>query len=56
LVNEEGAKLQAVTPIDVQASAREILRTDNCTTLYYRAQPRLMAPATADSVEAATAE
>ncbi|MBO0358403.1 insulinase family protein [Hymenobacter sp. BT186] len=56
LVNEEGAKLQAVTPTDVQVSAREILRPDNCTTLYYRAQPRLTAPATADPVEAATAE
>ena len=56
LVNEEGAKLQAVTPTDVQAAAREILRPDNCTTLYYRAQPRLAVPAPADAVEVATAE
>ncbi len=35
-VNEEAAQLQAVTPTEVQASARQILRKENCSTLYYR--------------------
>ncbi|WP_019946958.1 M16 family metallopeptidase [Hymenobacter aerophilus] len=39
LVNEESAKIQAVTPAQVQAAAREVLRPDNCSTLYYRATP-----------------
>jgi zinc protease len=55
LVNEEGAKLQAVTPTDVQSAAREILRPDNCTTLYYRAQPRLAVPVSADAASVAAA-
>ncbi|HEX8429288.1 pitrilysin family protein [Hymenobacter sp.] len=38
LVNEESARLQAVTPTDLQAAAREVMRPDNCSTLYYRAQ------------------
>jgi predicted Zn-dependent peptidase len=37
-VNQESAKIQAVTPAQVQAEARAILRPDNCSTLYYRAQ------------------
>ena len=39
LVNQESAKVQAVTPAQVLAAAREVLRPDNCSTLYYRAQP-----------------
>lgn len=35
-VNEEAALIQAVTPADVQAMARQVLRKDNCSTLYYR--------------------
>ena len=35
-VNEEAAQLQAVTADDIQAMARQILRKDNCSTLYYR--------------------
>ncbi|MCA8833107.1 M16 family metallopeptidase [Hymenobacter pini] len=38
LVNEESAKVQAVTPAQVLEAAREILRPTNCSTLYYRAQ------------------
>lgn len=38
LVNQESARVQAVTPALVQAAAREVLRPDNCSTLYYRAQ------------------
>jgi predicted Zn-dependent peptidase len=53
LVNEEGAKLQAVTPTDVQAAAREILRPDNCTTLYYRAQALAATPAVMEDTVAA---
>ncbi|SHJ41749.1 Predicted Zn-dependent peptidase [Hymenobacter daecheongensis DSM 21074] len=37
LVNEESAKVQAVTPAAILAAAREVLRPDNCSTLYYRA-------------------
>jgi predicted Zn-dependent peptidase len=40
LVNEESAKVQAVTPELVRAAAQEVLRPDNCSTLYYRAQPK----------------
>jgi zinc protease len=44
LINQESARLQAVTPADVRTAAREVLRPDNCSTLYYRAQPRAEAP------------
>ena len=37
LVNEDSARVQAVTTADLRAAAREILRPDNCSTLYYRA-------------------
>jgi predicted Zn-dependent peptidase len=40
MVNEESARLQAVTPADLQVAAREVLRPDNCSTLYYRAQAK----------------
>ena len=54
LVNEESARLQAVTPAAIQAAAREVLRPDNCSTLYYRAQHReavpVMAEAEADDI------
>lgn len=36
LVNKEAEQIQAVTPGEVQAMARQILRKDNCSTLYYR--------------------
>lgn len=39
LVNEESARIQAVTTAQVQAAAREVLRPENCSTLYYRATP-----------------
>ena len=38
LVNQEAAGIQAVTPDAVQAMARQVLRKDNCSTLYYRRQ------------------
>jgi len=50
LVNEESAKVQAVTPEAVLAAAQEVLRPTNCSTLYYRAQPK-MAAATLAAVE-----
>ncbi|UOR04928.1 insulinase family protein [Hymenobacter aerilatus] len=40
LVNQESAKVQAVTPEAVLAAAQDVLRPDNCSTLYYRAQPK----------------
>lgn len=40
LVNEESARIQAVTPEHVLEAAREILRPENSSTLYYRAQPK----------------
>ena len=36
LVNQEAAKIQSVTPDSVQTLARQILRPDNSSTLYYR--------------------
>jgi zinc protease len=36
LVNKESELIQAVTADDVQKIARQILRKDNCSTLYYR--------------------
>ncbi len=36
LVNKESELIQAVTADDVQTMARQILRKDNCSTLYYR--------------------
>ncbi|GAB3896339.1 M16 family metallopeptidase [Spirosoma agri] len=36
LVNQEAALIQSVNPDDVQASAREVLRKENSSTLYYR--------------------
>lgn len=35
-VNQEAALIQAVTPDSIQAMARQVLRKDNCSTLYYR--------------------
>ncbi|MFD2786157.1 M16 family metallopeptidase [Hymenobacter rubripertinctus] len=39
LVNQESTKVQAVTTAQVLEAAREVLRPENCSTLYYRAQP-----------------
>ncbi|QMW01310.1 M16 family metallopeptidase [Spirosoma foliorum] len=36
LVNQEAAQIQAVTSDDIQAVAQQVLRKDNCSTLYYR--------------------
>jgi predicted Zn-dependent peptidase len=36
LVNQEADKIQAVTPESLQASARQVLRPENSSTLYYR--------------------
>ncbi|GAB3736996.1 pitrilysin family protein [Spirosoma lituiforme] len=36
LVNQEAAQIQAVTPDGIQTMARQVLRKDNCSTLYYR--------------------
>jgi predicted Zn-dependent peptidase len=36
MVNEEAAKIQAITPDSLQAMAKDILRKDNCSTMYYR--------------------
>jgi predicted Zn-dependent peptidase len=36
LVNEEAALIQAVTPDDIQTAAQQVLRKENCSTLYYR--------------------
>ena len=38
LVNKEAEQIQAVTPDDIQAMAKQVLRKDNCSTLYYRRQ------------------
>ncbi|WP_139925362.1 pitrilysin family protein [Hymenobacter sp. DG01] len=55
LVNQESARVQAITPAQVQAAAREVLRPDNCSTLYYRAQEAAAAPAS-EPVLAAVAQ
>jgi len=36
LVNQEAAKIQAVTSNNIQTMARQILRPENSSTLYYR--------------------
>ena len=36
LVNQEAEKIQSITPGDIQAMARQVLRKENCSTLYYR--------------------
>ncbi|TGE21556.1 insulinase family protein [Hymenobacter aquaticus] len=53
LVNQESARVQAVTPQGLLAMAQDILRPENSTTLYYRAQPTVATPelATTDAVE-----
>ncbi|WP_375435729.1 M16 family metallopeptidase [uncultured Hymenobacter sp.] len=53
MVNEESARLQAVTPADLQAAAREVLRPDNCSTLYYRAQGKAVVPEPAEAAVSA---
>lgn len=40
LVNEELGIIQSVTSEDLNISAREILREENCTTLYYKAKAK----------------
>ncbi|WP_026463401.1 M16 family metallopeptidase [Adhaeribacter aquaticus] len=41
LVNQEGEKVQAVTAEDILTQAKTVLRPDNCTTLYYYADPAI---------------
>ena len=36
LVNQEAGLIQAVTSAEIQTMARQVLRKDNCSTLYYR--------------------
>ncbi len=36
LVNQEAAKIQSITPDEIQAMARQVLRKENCSTMYYR--------------------
>ena len=43
LVNEESARVRAVTPEAVLEAARHVLRPENGSTLYYRAQPKVAA-------------
>ena len=43
LVNEESTRVQAVTPVAVLEAAQQILRPENSSTLYYRAQPKVAA-------------
>ncbi len=38
-INEEGAKVQAVTPEAIFRQAQEVLRPDNCSTMIYKAAP-----------------
>ncbi|WP_080058835.1 M16 family metallopeptidase [Spirosoma aerolatum] len=35
-VNQEAERIQAITSGDIQATARQIVRKENCSTLYYR--------------------
>jgi zinc protease len=44
LVNQESAKVQAVTSEALLAIAQDILRPENSSTLYYRAQPQVATP------------
>ncbi len=37
-VNEEGKKYQAVTAEQIRETARQVLRPENCSTLYYKSQ------------------
>lgn len=53
LINQESARLQAVTPAAVHAAAQEVLRPDNCSTLYYRAQPHEAEPALTEAATTA---
>ncbi|QNF31731.1 insulinase family protein [Adhaeribacter swui] len=39
-VNEEGSHIQAVTQEDILKMARQVLRPENCSTLYYQAKPQ----------------
>lgn len=40
LVNEEGKKVQAVTPADIQRCAQQVLNPNNCSTLLYKAEKK----------------
>jgi zinc protease len=37
-INEDLAKIQAVTPAHIQTMAHEVLRPENCSTMYYKAK------------------
>ncbi|MCJ8166086.1 insulinase family protein [Pontibacter sp. E15-1] len=48
LINQEGAKVQAVTPQDILRCAKEVLDPNNCSTLLYKAEKKVEAPAEAE--------
>ncbi|GAA4392450.1 pitrilysin family protein [Hymenobacter koreensis] len=54
LINQESARVQAVTPASLLEAAREVLRPDNCSTLYYQARPQQATPSETADLEAAT--
>ncbi|KAA9333214.1 insulinase family protein [Hymenobacter busanensis] len=53
LINQESQRVQAVTPAALRQAAREVLRPDNCSTLYYQARTQQAAPEPAETEEAA---
>ncbi|WP_187262149.1 M16 family metallopeptidase [Pontibacter beigongshangensis] len=40
LINQEGEKVQAVRPADIQRLAKQVLDPNNCSTLYYKAEKK----------------
>lgn len=40
LINQEADKIQAVTAADIRQAAQQVLRPDNCSTLYYHAKSK----------------
>ena len=40
LINQEGEKVQAVTPQDILRCAKEVLDPNNCSTLLYKAEKK----------------
>lgn len=40
LINQEGERIQAVTPADIQRCAQEVLRPTNCSTMLYKAEKK----------------
>ncbi|PRY14779.1 putative Zn-dependent peptidase [Pontibacter ummariensis] len=48
LVNQEGEKVQVVTPEDVQRCAKQVLDPNNCSTLLYKAEKKKVAEPVAE--------